>query len=113
MDLRLPDKFRDLDGFVTRWSLPTQNQREEARRASSAHDRKEFYDAVVPRLPAMIDYLNRFPPDSMAEDAQRLLHLALSVAEIAPNVELYKGSTTVPFSFEETRFIAVHGDRKY
>lgn len=112
MDLPLPDEFRDLHGFVARWSLPTQNQREAARRTSSAHDRTEFYDAVVPRLPAIIDYLNRFPLDSMPEDAQRLLHLALSVAEIAPNVELYKGSTTVPFSFEERRFIAVHGDRK-
>jgi len=113
MDSSLPDEFRDLDGFAVRWSLPTQNQREEARRASSAHDRKEFYDAVVPRLPAIIDYLNRFPLDSMPVETQRLLHLALSVAEIAPNVELYRGSTTVPFSFEERRFIAVHGDRKY
>jgi hypothetical protein len=48
----------------------------------------------------------------MPEDARRLLHLTLAVAEIAPNVELYKGSSTVPFSFEETRFIAVHGDRE-
>jgi len=112
MDSSMPDEFRDLDGFAVRWSLPTQNQREEARRASSEQDRRELYDAVVPRLPAIIDYLNRFPLDSMPEDAQRLLHLALSVAEIAPNVELYKGSTTVPFSFEERRFIAVHGEHK-
>ena len=112
MDLLLPDEFRDLDGFVARWSLPTQNQREAARRTSSARDRKEFYDAVVPRLPAIIDYLNRFQRGSMPEDAQRLFDLALSLVEIAPNVELYKGSTTVPFSFEERRFIAIHGERK-
>jgi hypothetical protein len=112
MDLPLPDAFCDLDRFVGRWSLPTQNQREAARRATTAEDRKEFYDAAVPRLAAIIDYLNRFPLDSMPEDARRLLHLALSVTEIAPSVELYKGSATVPFSFEETRFIAVHGDRK-
>jgi len=65
-----------------------------------------------PRLSAIIDYLNRLPLDSMPEGARRLLHLSLSLAEIAPNVELYKGSTTVPFSFEATRFIAVHGNRK-
>ena len=112
MDLPLPEAFRDLDRFVKRWSLPTQNQREAERRASSADDRKEFYDAAVPRLAAILDYLNRIPLDSMPEDARRLLHLALSVAEIAPNVELYRGSTTVPFSFAETRLIAVHGDRK-
>jgi len=112
MDLSLPEAFCDLDRFVERWSLPTQNQREAMRRASSAEERKEFYEAAVPRLSAIIDYLNRLPLDSMPEGARRLLHLALSVAEIAPNVELYKGSTTVPFSFEETRFIAVHGNRK-
>lgn len=112
MDLSLPEAFRDLDRFVERWSLPTQNQREAARRASSAEERKEFYEAMVPRLSAILDYLNRLPLDSMPEAGRRLLYLALSVAEIAPNVELYKGSTTVPFSFEETRFLAVHGDRK-
>ena len=112
MDLSLPEAFRDLDRFVERWSLPTQNQREAARRTSSAEERKEFYEAMVPRLSAILDYLNRLPFDSMPKAGRRLLHLALSVAEIAPNVELYKGSTTVPFSFEETRFIAVHGDRK-
>ena len=112
MDTSLPEAFRDLERVVQVWSLPSQNQREAARRASSAQERKEFYGAAVPRLAAIIDYLNQFPLGSMPEDAQRLLHLTLSVAEIAPNVELYKGSATVPFSFEESRFVAAHGDRK-
>jgi hypothetical protein len=72
MDLPLPDAFRDLDRFVRRWSLPTQNQREAARRATTAEDRKEFYDAAVTRLAAIIDYLNRFPLNAMPEDARRL-----------------------------------------
>jgi len=112
MDTSLPGAFRDLQRFVQGWSLPSQNQREAARRGSSAQERREFYEAAVPRLGAIIDYLDQFPLDSMPEDARRLLHLTLSVAEIAPNVELYKGSATVPFSFEETRFVAAHGDRK-
>jgi hypothetical protein len=112
MSTSLPEDFRDLERFVPSWSLPTQNQREAARRASSPQARQEFYDAVAPRLTEIIDFLNPLALDSMPEDARRLLHLTLAVAEIAPNVELYKGSSTVPFSFEETRFIAVHGDRE-
>ena len=112
MNQSLPEGFRELERFVSAWSLPTQNQREAARRASSVDERKDFYDATVPCLSAIVEYLNRFPLGSMPEDAQRLMQLALSLAEIAPHVELYHGSATVPFSFEESRFIAVHGDRK-
>jgi hypothetical protein len=57
LDLSLPEAFCDLDRFVERWSLPTQNQLEAMRRASSAEERKEFYEAAVPRLSAIIDYL--------------------------------------------------------
>ena len=112
MSQSLPEGFRELERFVNAWSLSTQNQREAARRASSIDERKDFYDATVPRLGAIVEYLNRFPLDSMHEDAQRLMHLMLAIAEVAPHVELYDGSATVPFSFEESRFIAVHGDRK-
>jgi hypothetical protein len=112
MDAALPDGFRDLEHFAPLWALATQNERERRRRASLESERKEFYDAVVPRLASIIEYLDRFALDAMPEDTRRLLHLTLSIAEIAPTVELYKGSATVPFSFEETRFIAVHGDRK-
>jgi hypothetical protein len=112
MSQSLPEGFRELERFVSAWSLPTQNLRQAARRASSIGERNDFYEATVPRLGAIVEYLNRFSLDSMPEDAQRLLHLALSIAEVAPHVELYNGSATVPFSFEERRFIAVHGDRK-
>jgi len=112
MNELLPEEFRDLERFVQVWSLPTQNEREATRRASSAQERQEFYDATVPRLASIVDYLNRLSLDAMPEDARRLFYLTLSLAEIAPNVELFKGSTTVPFSFEETRFVAVHGNRR-
>lgn len=39
----------------------------------------------------------------------RLLYLTLSLAEVAPHVELYRGDPRVPYSFEEERFVADHG----
>ena len=39
----------------------------------------------------------------------RLFHLALSLAEVAPHIELYGGDPKVPYSFDEARFVADHG----
>ncbi|SRR6266851_5366569 len=112
MENTLPEPFRELERFVPNWALAAQNDREARRRRSARDDRQAFYDAMVPRLPAIIEYLDRYPLDALPADAQRLMRLALSAAEIAPTIELYKGSAIVPFSFDETRFIAVQGDRE-
>jgi hypothetical protein len=40
-----------------------------------------------------------------------LFAMALSLAEIAPHVELYRGSVGVPHAFEEMRFVAKHGKK--
>jgi hypothetical protein len=112
MENTLPEPFRNLERFVPQWALAAQNAREVERRRSSREERQAFYDAIVPQLPAILEQLDRYPLDALPEDARRLLRLALSAAEIAPTVELYKGSATVPFSFDETRFIAVQGDRE-
>ena len=112
MENTLPEPFRELERFVPIWALAAQNDREARRRRSARDDRQAFYDAMVPRLPAIIEYLDRYPLAALPADARRLMRLALAAAEIAPTVELYKGSVKVPFSFEETRFIAVHGDRE-
>jgi hypothetical protein len=112
MEASLPQEFSELEGFVEQWALPTQSERENRRRNTTPQQRQDFYDSVTPRLEAIISWLDRFPLDAMPAEAERLLNLILSLAEIAPTVELYQGSATVPFSFDEKRFIAVHGDRQ-
>ena len=46
----------------------------------------------VEKIPKAGDYLvkNIFPPDKLPKDAERLFHLALSLAEVATAVENYK-----------------------
>ena len=112
MDGLLPEEFSELQRFVGQCALATQSERERKRRNATQHERQEFYDAVTPRLEAAIAWLGRFTLDAMPADARCLLYLMLSLAEVAPTVELYKGNATVPYSFDEERFIAVHGDRR-
>jgi hypothetical protein len=112
VDASLPQEFSELERFVDQWALPTQSERESKRRNTTPQERQDFYEAVTPRLEAIIAWLDRFPLDAMPMEARRLLLLILSLGEVAPTVELYRGSATVPYSFDETRFIAVHGDRQ-
>lgn len=106
----LPERFAGLDRWVGKWALEKQVERERARRSSTTAELKEFYDAIVGDLEPIIDYLNGFPLEGMPPPEQRLLNLVLSLAEIASHVELYRGDPRVPYSFEEERFVAEHGD---
>jgi hypothetical protein len=107
----LPTQFSDLESFAEKWSLATQNQREACRRASSPTEIRAVYDALLPRMDAVLDYLNQFPLDNMPEDARRLMYLTFSLAEVAPYVECYGSKPWIPDSFEDTRMVAVHGER--
>lgn len=107
---RFPQAFADLEPFAA-WALATQNERQTKRADSTPQELQALYDGLLARLDPALDYLNQFPLDNMPEDASRLLYLTLSFAEIAPFVECYQSRAQVPNSFDETRFIAVHGER--
>ncbi len=111
MATTLPTPFADLEVFVADWSLATQRERERQRAVSTAGELTTLYQVLLPRLDAMLEYLNQYELDKLPADAKRLFYLSLSFAEIAPFVECYKGEPRVPNSFDESRFIAVHADR--
>lgn len=107
----LPSSFADLAPLAEKWSLATQNQREVCRRTSTPTEIRALYDALLPRMDMILDYLNQFALDHLPTEAQRLMYLTLSLAEVAPYVECYGSNPWVPDSFEDTRMAAVHGDR--
>ena len=111
MATTLPKPFADLEVFVADWSLVTQRERERQRAASTAGELTTLYQVLLPRLDAMLEYLNQYELGRLPADAKRLFYLSLSFAEIAPFVECYKGEPRVPNSFDESRIIAVHADR--
>jgi hypothetical protein len=99
---QLPEEFADLEPFMA-WSLATEAERSRKRRSSSMVEIQAFYDALLPRLESVINYLNQFPIDNLPADAQRLMNLALSLAEISTAVELFKQPTVVD-GYDAERF---------
>ena len=112
MSASLPKKFADLEYLVPDWALATQNERQVRRARSSKGELQACYDALAPNLDAILEHVDRYPLGELPPDAERLFLLALTLAEISPHVELYGGNPKVPYSFDETRFVAVHGDKR-
>lgn len=108
----LPAAFSDLEPYASIWALPTENQRSEQRWRSSPEDFKVFYDACLERLQDILDYLDQYAVDNIPDVDKPLFWLAAAFAEVAPHIELYKGSAEVPYSFEGRRFIAAHGNNE-
>jgi len=109
-DSRLPVGFEGLEPLVSEWALDTQTQREIKRLRSTPEEIRGFYNAVMPRIRDILDEVDRFPIGELPEPHARLFALAFSLAEVAPNVELYGGDIQVTHNFDERRFDARHGD---
>jgi hypothetical protein len=98
----LPGGFEELELFVSDWALPLESQRNQKRISSTMDQLQAFYDALLPRMEELVDYLNQFRLDEMPEDAKRLLYLAFSLMEIAMPVEVL-GSPNMPDSVDDSR----------
>ncbi|CAN5770215.1 hypothetical protein BH20ACI3_BH20ACI3_32460 [soil metagenome] len=105
-DQTLPQGFQDLERFVGAWSLASERERNRQRLSSSMEEIQELYDTLLPRMDEVIGYLNQQPLNDMPEDARRLFHLSLALAEIAPAVEFYKQPEVVD-GFPPDRFVPV------
>lgn len=104
----LPQGFEDLTPFLG-WNLETPDERQAKRRQSSTEELRVFYHSLLPRMNEILERLGRYELGRLPETDRTLFNLALALAEIAPNVELYDGDPGVPYSFEEDRMIAAHG----
>jgi hypothetical protein len=102
---KLPAGFEDLQTFAD-WSLVSERERNHKRLSSSMSEIQALYDALLPRMEEIINYLNKQPLDNMTEDARRLFHLSLALAEIAPAVEFYKQPDVVD-GFPPDRFVPI------
>jgi hypothetical protein len=110
-DNLLPSGFEALAPFLD-WNLATANQRQAKRLASRREDLRAFYDATLPLVPAILAKADEYPLGELPPAIQPIYNLALSLAEVAPHIELYRGDPGVPYAFEEGRFVAIHGDQE-
>ncbi|MBF6567774.1 MAG: hypothetical protein IVW54_02730 [Candidatus Binataceae bacterium] len=102
----LPEQFGELEGWARNWAIQSQNERWRKRLESDFKDLREFYDAVLPRVGEILEYLNKIPASAWSDADYRLLHLALSFAEVAHAVEKY-GQPGVIDSFPPSRFLQI------
>ncbi|MDQ8934333.1 hypothetical protein [Acinetobacter rudis] len=107
---QLPADFKALEPLLTTWALGTAKQRHMQRLNSSSEQLAQFYNAILPEMRNILALLDQYPLGQLPEELYPLYWLSLSFAEVAPHIELYKGSVGVPFAFEETRFIYESGD---
>jgi len=88
MNTNLPAGFSDLERFAE-WMLPTSVERNRKRLRSSMDEISALYNALLPRLKEILAYLDQFSLQEMPQDAQRLMFLTFSLAEVSIGVELF------------------------
>ncbi|HSV84536.1 MAG TPA: hypothetical protein VLK85_35485 [Ramlibacter sp.] len=101
---QLPAAFADLAAHAA-WCLPTETERNRRRNASTLAELLAFRDAILPRVDAIVRHLNGFPLAGMPPAQANLMHMLLSLAEIAPAVECYH-QPGVPDGYDPARFVA-------
>ena len=85
----LPTEFVDLEPFSD-WSLEFERERYAKRLSSSMDEMQSLYDAVFPRLEAIIEYLDRFDLNALPDDASHLLWLSYSLVNVSFPVEVWR-----------------------
>lgn len=99
----LPDGFAELEPFVRRWALPSEQARNAERLASSLEEIRSFYDAMLSHMEALGAHLAKFRLGELPDPELNLYHLALSLMEVAPAVEIHS-APDVPDAIEADRF---------
>ena len=105
---QLPKQFEDLEPFAG-WALPDEVSRARRRASSPMAEIQAFYDALLPRMEAVLGYLNAHPLNELSPEAERLMNMVLSLAEIGPAVEFF-GEPSVIDGFPTERFLPVAVD---
>jgi hypothetical protein len=100
---QLPSEFADLTPFTVRWGLSSQEERHLALIDSTLDELRPFYEALMVRMDAIINYLNGFDLKTMPQEAQNLFDLALTWAETAHPIDLKWKSTDIDDSFPASR----------
>ncbi len=86
----LPAAFSDLEPYAPTWADPSINSRYEKRLRHSYEELQEFYDAIVPRGDAILEYLDQWALDEMPDDAMNLLWMLLSLSAVSFAIDVFK-----------------------
>lgn len=96
---RLPQQFLFLEQYMD-WAEPNEAKRLEYRENLSMEDIREFYDAMAPHAPVVLEYFRDVEAkgdsvDKVSPETQNLFVLMQALSDAALSIELHK-SPTVP-----------------
>jgi hypothetical protein len=97
----LPEKFADLSHWGPEWSKSWDRDRHVQRVGSDLETVRGFYEAVFPRMEAIIAYLNTKPndPAKLDEPDRNLFYLALTCMEMSHPIDMKWKSTDIDDTF--------------
>jgi hypothetical protein len=90
-EVKRPD-LSGVEHFVELWGHPTTEQRVAKRVSASMEEIRHFYDAMLPVLKPIIEYLNQFPLSSIPAADRSLANAALALCEIDSAVNKWNSS---------------------
>lgn len=98
----LPPKFAKLAKYVGKWGHEDFRERYAARIGSNQAELEEFYNAILPEIPAIMEHIDQCELGAADEETANLANLALSFMDVSPAVELFD-SPEVPHGFDWSR----------
>lgn len=104
----LPAGFDDLTPLVAAWALHTEQERYSKRLATPLPALRAFYEALFPRMDAVLTHLSAYPADAPAAlpvPVRNLYHLALSCFEASHPVELKWKAQDLDKAFPASRIV--------
>jgi hypothetical protein len=104
----LPQGFDELQDLVADWALPTEPARYARRLATPLPQLRAFYDAIYPRMDAVLQHLAGVPGSdarSAAASDRNLFYLALAFFEASHPVELRWKSQDLDDAFPAGRIV--------
>jgi hypothetical protein len=104
-DRTLPSGFAHLQSLADIWSLPSERERHLQRLASTIEEMDAAFAALSAEVEGILTFLNGRALDALTAEEINLLLLGLSLAEIAPAVQIFREPGN-PDGFDTSRFIA-------
>lgn len=100
----LPSEFADLEHRVPEWALESEEDRFRKLHAVDYETLAAFYHEMLPRLPAILEYLSKHKLSAMPLDALTLYNLALTMVETSHPMDLGWGATDFPGAYRWDAF---------
>jgi hypothetical protein len=107
----LPAGFEDLEPFAAQWAIRSDDARARARYGRPAAELAPFYDAIMPRMQQIIEYLNGKDLRALDTPHLRLLYLAMAFMEVAMPIERLARPNPQSFDIGRVAVLAAHPRR--